>query len=144
MDAAYKLEIQEFGFGDSEMNPEIKADWLNALRSGKYRQGMSALRRKRTNSYVYCCLGVLCERVNPSAWDGESHDKVTGFPSVAFAREVGLASNDGAFFVTPGLIERFPRLAYSYPEYRSGSLAELNDSGNWSFNEIADLIEYTH
>lgn len=38
------------------MSPELKALWLNALRSGEYRQTTGTL--KDTDGY--CCLGVLC------------------------------------------------------------------------------------
>lgn len=43
------------------MNPEIKADWLTALRSGEYKQGKGFLKNEVTGTAKYCCLGVLCE-----------------------------------------------------------------------------------
>lgn len=39
------------------MNPEIKARWVAALRSGKYEQERAVLKGKSG----FCCLGVLCE-----------------------------------------------------------------------------------
>lgn len=39
------------------MNPELKAKWVAALRSGKYNQGTGCLYSNFKN--VYCCLGVL-------------------------------------------------------------------------------------
>lgn len=47
------------------MNRELKTKWLEALRSGKYKQGRSAL---RTIQDEFCCLGVLCDIVAPDAW----------------------------------------------------------------------------
>jgi len=47
------------------MNEEIKAKWLDALRSGKYQQTTNVLRRERHGAASYCCLGVLCEVVDP-------------------------------------------------------------------------------
>lgn len=41
------------------MNPEIKVKWLEALRSGEYKQGKSSLYNRLHDSY--CCLGVLLE-----------------------------------------------------------------------------------
>lgn len=41
----------------AKMNPEVKVRWLEALRSGKFKQGNGAL----CNEGGYCCLGVLCE-----------------------------------------------------------------------------------
>lgn len=40
------------------MNKEIAKIWTKALRSGKYKQGICAL---RTDDNKYCCLGVLCD-----------------------------------------------------------------------------------
>ncbi len=40
------------------MNPELKAKWLEALRSGKFTQGRTVLKDSFGH---YCCLGVLCE-----------------------------------------------------------------------------------
>lgn len=37
------------------MNPELKAMWIAALRSGEFDQGRGKLR----NDNGYCCLGVL-------------------------------------------------------------------------------------
>lgn len=38
------------------MNPELKGKWVEALRSGEYKQGQFTFR----NGDRYCCLGVLC------------------------------------------------------------------------------------
>lgn len=39
------------------MNEKIKKKWVDALRSGKYKQGREQLR----DGDKFCCLGVLCE-----------------------------------------------------------------------------------
>ncbi len=39
------------------MNKELKDKWINALRSGNYKQGLGRLKYNGE----YCCLGVLCE-----------------------------------------------------------------------------------
>ena len=38
-----------------KMDPELKARWVAALRSGKYEQGVGGLK----HNDKYCCLGVL-------------------------------------------------------------------------------------
>lgn len=44
------------------MDAEVKAKWVEALRSGAYRQGGGNLRTKgKAGRPEYCCLGVLCE-----------------------------------------------------------------------------------
>jgi len=40
------------------MNKEIAKKWIEALRSGKYKQGKQIL---RSIDDKYCCLGVLCD-----------------------------------------------------------------------------------
>lgn len=38
------------------------ANWITALRSGKYEQGQGCLiRQKKPGVFVHCCLGVACE-----------------------------------------------------------------------------------
>lgn len=39
------------------MKPELKTKWVEALRSGEFKQGMKRLR----HGGRHCCLGVLCE-----------------------------------------------------------------------------------
>src|SRR5438093_12569523 len=43
------------------MNPKIKQDWIERLRSGLYAQGQRRLRRDTISEPKHCCLGVLCE-----------------------------------------------------------------------------------
>jgi hypothetical protein len=45
-------------FTPGKMNPEVKARWVAALRSGEYKQGAGQL---RTAQQAFCCLGVLCD-----------------------------------------------------------------------------------
>src|SRR4051812_19674656 len=55
------------------MNPEIKKQWVAALRSGEFKQGKAALR----NGDTFCCLGVLCElhrRANGGEWERNEED----------------------------------------------------------------------
>lgn len=48
------------------MNPEIKTKWVEALRSGKYKQGKKSLRSREGDKY--CCLGVLCDLYAANKW----------------------------------------------------------------------------
>lgn len=53
------------------MKAELKAKWVEALRSGKYQQGTNYLKRTDTpnNEPVYCCLGVLCDISGKGTWN---------------------------------------------------------------------------
>ena len=44
---------------NNKMRVEIKQMWLDALRSGEYKQGKHVLHSGYDNSF--CCLGVLCD-----------------------------------------------------------------------------------
>jgi hypothetical protein len=45
-----------------KMDPEVKAKWVEALRSGEYKQGQLLLKKERPDGTAkHCCLGVLCE-----------------------------------------------------------------------------------
>lgn len=47
------------------MDKEIKVKWLEALRSGNYKQGRRCLRKDDR----FCCLGVLCDISKLGKWE---------------------------------------------------------------------------
>lgn len=89
------------------MDKTVKDKWVAALRSGKYQQGKYALRKRYTpeshgaSFEQFCCLGVLCDLVQPEGWEAISHpdedgDKVyhenkDNLPSTAIQMLVGLS-----------------------------------------------------
>ena len=95
--------------------------WVEALRSGKYRQGKNVL---RTSSDEMCCLGVLADisgckwARDGQGWRANGEDNSAPFRAMAF---VGLAGSEG-------------EIEYGDP------LSYLNDNGA-SFIEIAAIIE---
>lgn len=109
------------------MTPELKAKWVEALRSGKYAQGKRALRtgRDKPENDLFCCLGVLCDLIAPELWD-RSCGRHNGYESLPSPRVMRLAE----------LSEKLVRDA-----------ADLNDGTptvpSRTFPEIADWIE-TH
>lgn len=100
------------------MKTEIKTKWVEALRSGDYTQGKHVLRTKDNN---FCCLGVLCDIVDPSGWEmsvlNDSYHYIGTLP-MAFAQDID-------FPLVPNV---------------EGILQNMNDSGV-PFSEIADWIE---
>lgn len=107
------------------MDPELKKEWLAALRGGGYKQGTGQLRHTvpYDGRYAYCCLGVLCDLLTQRGtgrWDGEM-----------FVMDQSESAN-----YVPGNI---------LPECNASlniqnELAMKNDSGK-TFAEIADFIE---
>lgn len=105
------------------MNPEIKAQWIAALRSGTYLQGVGALHVNGD----YCCLGVLCDlhaKAGLGTWNGHY-----------YGNRVDLL---------PEFVAEWADLSIS-PEINDVQLVDLNDGvGGYeqrTFDEIADLIE---
>jgi hypothetical protein len=102
------------------MDPELKRQWVAALRSGKYRQIAKSLRKSVNGRNRFCCLGVLCEIA------GE--EKVRG----------GYKDKRGEWRTGTLSPEQTDRLGL--PVQIMHNLIDLNDMGK-SFVEIADEIE---
>lgn len=49
-----------------KMDPVLKEQWCTALESGDYEQAREQLRC----GSGFCCLGVLLDKINPDAWEG--------------------------------------------------------------------------
>ena len=49
------------------MDKKLKKKWVKALRSGQYQQTHGQLRTEEG----YCCLGVLCDVMDPTQWKGK-------------------------------------------------------------------------
>jgi len=107
------------------MNPDIKKQWVEALRSGRFIQTDGMLRDMESK---FCCLGVLCDIVDPNGWnynsgEGFKHCGLSGLPSQDILTSVGLDDD----------VAR--------------TLSEMNDGIDQSrdtrhtFVEIADYIE---
>lgn len=100
--------------------------WVEALRSGKYKQGKKML---RTSGDQFCCLGVLAD-ISGCSWE---------FDEKCFAWRA-----DSVGIVAPERAVRFVGLQDATGVYKLGDqvsqLWEENDLGT-SFQEIADIIE---
>lgn len=123
------------------MKPEVKAKWLEALRSGEYNQTIEGeLRSEDGNSF--CCLGVLCElhrlETNGPEWVRDASG-TTGEPVY------GLAYMGSGCYL-PGPVIKWAELNDKNPSVYIGGnlsgecLSDLNDQGS-NFAELADIIE---
>lgn len=143
------------------MNPEIKAMWVKALRSGDYYQGTDYLAVKREGFAEHCCLGVLCEiakaqgivaekthpagpsiRVfyNPNRPEGDFEHRSLPVVVQEWAGLTELHSSNPLVrlpdYIDPSDV---PNMGYD-PKNPSVSLAELNDD-RVPFDTIARVIE---
>lgn len=122
------------------MNERIKDLWIKALRSGKYEQGVGYL---QTLDGKYCCLGVLCDIMDPNSWEvtklgntscvghrlGEDADTGRGMfiPAESIIAEAGIPAG----------------VDCREDSYRDPLeiLTDMNDGPISTFDEIADWIE---
>lgn len=131
-----------------QMNAEIKAQWLTALRGGEYTQGYNYL---RNCDGEFCCLGVLSDLAvkgdESFSWNQEYEGDAyyVKHESDMLNRHylpdvVGdWAGLDCETFSGQGYIK--VDNAMTNGEYLRFSLAELNDDG-LTFEQIADVIDY--
>lgn len=139
------------------MKPAIKQLWIDALRSGDYRQGRGCL----SADGKFCCLGVLTDLAVKAGvvqiFDEDQIGRVS-------YRSIG--SNDvpevGIYAIMPAVAEwagieagdEFPVMPLPRPfetprmdadgfgvSVIRKSLVQLNDGARYDFNQIADVIE---
>lgn len=119
------------------MKKKIAVKWAEALRSGKYKQGRRALKRKSKGGVVrHCCLGVLCE-----LYQQEHKTKLK------VKTEAGCEELPGEIFTFDGNDAGLPEKVMRWSGVRDDlgaiegcSLSEENDDGR-SFKQIAKIIE---
>ncbi len=107
---------------DVRLPKKFKADWVKALRSGMYQQGIGQLLNETEDEdgnpiNTYCCLGVAC--------------KITGnSPDYAgFIEDYHLVDK-----------KRFPTILKE-ENLLTVKLSKFNDDKKWSFKKIAAYIE---
>ncbi len=115
------------------MNPEVKAKWIAALRSGEYQQASGQL----CSGTGFCCLGVLSELYIQETGKGRW---VAGQPYVQFADASGFREATelpSAVMLWADIETAAP---FVYTPDGTVDLIKENDDGT-PFSEIADVIE---
>lgn len=121
--------------------------WVEALRSGRYKQGVNKLcgtvnpisndGKPKDPEFCYCCLGVLSKIQNRLVEkDGEYKDTINSMT-------VAYLITDNPLYTSLGMDGQLPygvTVAYGGGRLFQKNLANLNDTG-FSFEEIADIIE---
>lgn len=114
--------------------------WLAALKSGKFKQTKSVLRKGGENP-SFCCLGVACEvlkeelnlkmkkkRGEPYFQYNESDIALPNIVSKSLKTE-----NEGGLL--SGIVE-----CKSTNDYRISTLSDINDVLKWNFKQIYNLL----
>lgn len=120
---------------------EDRDKWLEALRSGKYKQGKySLLMENENNENTYCCLGVYCDLKGITL----SHNAYS-LPINAISDEsilpVALIGEWDDDVYTDIIDDEFDLENDISEEIFTSVLATLNDVKDQTFDEIADYIE---
>lgn len=104
--------------------------WIQALRSGEYKQTTGALQKTKGAKAGYCCLGVACVLYNEVA---AANNRISV--------EIKNPSGNVAF---GGNIEQLPMRPlrhYGLSGQMQEDLIDINDKKKKNFNQIADYIE---
>ena len=105
------------------MNENAKK-WVEALRSGRYKQTSMFLRRKKISGF--CCLGVACEISGLGQWDDDG----------AYLGDVSTLPTEVCNWL--GVKSWDPEITL---DGNKQTLSYLNDRNELNFRQIADLIE---
>jgi hypothetical protein len=121
-----------------KMDPKLKARWVKALRSGRYKQARNTLKTTvieqdewELDGPRYCCLGVLCNIINPKGWED------LGGTCQEWTPPAKVGSEDSCTSELSEAVRRFAGLSSSHHQ----KLMRMNDLDHSTFREIADWIE---
>ena len=135
--------------------PENFKKWLDALRSGEYKQGQKQLRvDDGDGTFSHCCLGVACDVSGIGHWEGETdfftrnsnYDPVRDDPD---SPSYNIYDSEPEFNDEPGDLtpEMYEWLGISglvqvsWNGNHDRHVAILNDIDEWTFEQIADALE---
>lgn len=104
---------------------EVREEWVRRLRSGEYRRGNGRLRRERSGTDFFCCLGVLCDVVEPERWA----------PDTPWGGDMEYRHDGHDIYPRGGILD-----LVGIDARQARLLAQMNDSGK-DFDDIADVIE---
>lgn len=107
------------------MKPDLKREWVKALRSGEYRQTT----RRLHDDNGFCCLGVLADIAVDGYW---ARDEDVG--------DWILVDEGNGERMSEGLIDLNVASKIGVKKYQE-KLANLNDLNQLTFPQIADWIE---
>lgn len=105
-------------------------EWVAALKSGEYKQGRRSLCSDTDGDKKYCCLGVLSQIQERLLIDKDGRYTDMG--------AMGGLNRDNPCFSQLQHYGTFPGARCD----DWGSLASINDSREFSFEDIAEVIEH--
>ncbi len=110
-----------------DFDPALLDYWIEALESREFAQGRGKLRWENDGKPTHCCLGVLCEIVQPGFEIPRSR--------VGFYRSIASSAAQSFDYPIAEITE-----AVGLSGYHVVRLAEANDRGGATFSEIAAAL----
>jgi len=118
-----------------------RLEWIDALRSGEYKQDAEG-GQLRTTHDTYCCLGVVCDLFMPSNWNpmkkpfdkmfySHGSEQNWAVPAPKLVRKVGLSHDSTE--VDNVEFESDMKISVD-------TCVDMNDLLHMSFDEIADVL----
>ena len=106
-----------------------RALWVEALRSGKYQKGKGTLRQRSPDlqSTCFCVWGVACDVIDPTGWRWMKQKSTWRHSTDSYGTLDAMGMH-----VMEDLVG---------DAFRDGTLIGLNDHGDLTFDELADLIQ---
>jgi hypothetical protein len=126
------------------MNPDVKFEWVEALRSGRFKQGTGKLwvithdQDNEPHEPGLCCLGVLCYLAELEGVTTRQYHRFEGYQFYMFGNTADVLPEEVKKWA--GLEYGDPRIPGIDDDHEDRSLAFINDNGA-DFDEIADLID---
>lgn len=123
---------------------DLKARWVEELRSGRRKQGFGFLRIVDDGETRECCLGVLCSLVEPDGFQPTSHSGVTGMHAFVYTHGGETPRERAQRFWSNRSTRSVPRALQQkigLTSTNASHLATMNDRQGASFADIADWIE---
>lgn len=116
---------------------DLGRQWIEALRSGEYKQGQKFLSREVKGEWEHCCLGVLCQ-VAGLGYTLNTDEELFRYLDYTM-------DNDGPSWNCVVDNRKFKELLELHPKVSpsgiTGELMKRNDTLGQSFDEIADYLE---
>ena len=109
------------------MNKEIAKRWVDAARSGEYKQTRFALKRNN----CFCFLGLLCE-LHREEFGGKWERKLHGVVYMGYRCSLPAEVCEWAGIVNQNVMTK---------DNESHHLSHLNDTKLFTFEQLANLVE---
>jgi hypothetical protein len=117
---------------------ETAQKWIDALRSGDYKQGYGTLRQvEEDGSYCHCAAGVLADIIDPDGWAGSPSNGEYDYAQTLQVSDLPLVYWRGKLFGVSKATSQEHDIDFDI----LNKAMMMNDDEKFDFNRIADYLE---